>query len=226
MSTCPAPEELASLALGQLEPDAAASLQAHLNQCPACQQALAEWTDLLGLLPLAEPPVAPPPDLKRRILATVAEETPAAANHRTTYRRWLGLVAAVALMLGGYAALRVDGVIPPVHQTEPAQAVRLDGVGPGTGATAWVSFERSQGGTRVHITAEGLPPLQPGEVYQLWAVKNGKRWACGNFTVDQNGRGEGSTWIAWAVTFDTLGITREPDASGVAPRGPKVLGTS
>jgi hypothetical protein len=249
MSACPAPEELTSLALRHLDEAEAARLQSHVDRCPHCQESLAAWTDLLGLLPTAEPQVAPPPALKRRLLASLTPQelpveprpmtslphtgqpTPSLSAHgqptpnlaRSTPSRtshWIGLVATLALILGGYTLWRVERLAP--------HTIALSGVGPASGARAQVALLTEGTGTRVTLTATGLPPLAPDEVYQLWAIKDGKRQAVCAFKVDPTGRGEANYWLPGPLAYDSLGVTREPseDYHSQQPRGPKVLGSS
>lgn len=218
MSVCPASEALTSLALRHLDEAEAARLQAHVDRCPPCREALAAWTDLLGELPLAEQPVAPPPELKRRILGALPpqEQAPPASNRFLL--RWVGLVATFALLLGSYAIWRVERLSP--------ETIALKGEGPAKGATAQVALYEEGTGTRVAITAVGLPPLAQDEVYQLWLLKGGERKAVCAFKVDASGHGETTYWLPGRIAYDRLGVTREPDATySHEPRGPKVLGS-
>jgi anti-sigma-K factor RskA len=225
MSSCPAPEELCDLALRHLNEAQAAHLQAHVDHCPDCQEALDSWSDLLGLLPLVESPVTPPPDLKRRILADLAVEATPIAAGRAPNRflggiavRWVGLVASVALLLGGYAVWQVQRLKPAPH------TIALHGLGPAPGAKAHLALFKEGSGTRVAIDAEGLPPTGKDEVYQVWSIKDGQRRALCNFKVDETGYGETSYWLPRPLAYDTIGVTLEPDPYGSQPRGPKVLG--
>lgn len=217
MSACPAPEELTSLALRHLDEAEAARLQAHVDLCPPCRKALAVWTDLLGELPLVEQPIAPPPELKRRLLGAL----PASADPpllRRVSTLWVSLAATLALVLGGYSLWRVERMTP--------EMIALRGEGPAHGASAQVALYHEGDGTRVAITAAGLPPLTQDEVYQLWLVNGSEREAVCFFKVDATGHGETTYWLPRRITYDRLGVTREPDATySHEPRGPKVLGS-
>lgn len=79
---------------------------------------------------------------------------------------------------------------------------------------------------RITLEGQGLAPLAPGEVYQLWLIKDGKRTSGGIFVVDAAGKGGMSTRLPGEAPFDALGVTREPDAFGEQPRGPKVMGST
>ncbi|HLO02581.1 MAG TPA: anti-sigma factor [Symbiobacteriaceae bacterium] len=228
MSVCPAPDELTSLALHHLDEAEAGRLQAHVDRCPPCQEALAVWTDLLGQLPLTESPIAPPPDLKRRILGALppqdlpTQAEPAAKRApdrllRHVASRWVGLVATFALVLGSYALWRVERLSP--------HTIALQGVGPGQGALAQIALYTEGNGTRVSINATGLPPLTDEEVYQLWLLYDQERYPLCSFKVDASGHGEANYWLPGKLEYQSLGVTREPDATAThEPRGPKVLG--
>lgn len=219
MSACPAPDELTSLALRHLDLAEASRLQAHVDRCPLCRAALDAWIDLIGELPLAERPTPPPPELKRRILgALTPQEAEATPWHSRLLTRWVGLVATFALLLGGYSLWQVERISP--------QTVVLKGVGLGQGASAQVTLYTEGTGTRMAITTAGLPPLTQNEVYRLWVLKDGEREAVCAFKVDASGHGDSTYWLPGKLSFDALGVTREPDETYTEePRGPKVLGS-
>jgi anti-sigma factor RsiW len=68
----PHPKDLlAAYALGSLDADEAASVAAHLAGCPGCAAEVARLRGAVDLLPLAAPPVAPPPGSRDALLARV-----------------------------------------------------------------------------------------------------------------------------------------------------------
>jgi anti-sigma-K factor RskA len=71
--------QIAAYALGETE--AAAPLLEHLAACPACQRSLRAYVQVARMLPYDAPDVAPPPDLRARILTAV--EGSAAASPAT-----------------------------------------------------------------------------------------------------------------------------------------------
>jgi hypothetical protein len=109
-----------ALAPAQLEP-----LQAHLDQCPECRQALDELRRTLALVKGLEP-VEPPPWLADRILERVraAPRTPTALQRLLSLAARPPLQAAGILLvcLAGYLVLRVSGPqnMPAPPQTVPA----------------------------------------------------------------------------------------------------------
>ena len=70
--TCTEFEELSgAYVLDAITPEEREAADAHLAQCPHCTQLVKEMRSAVDFLPLAVPQVAPPPQLKGRILAAV-----------------------------------------------------------------------------------------------------------------------------------------------------------
>lgn len=234
MSNCPRADEAILYALGQLTNDEERAFAQHLEQCVACRLKHAEIADTLDLLPLAAPPVLPPVELKAKCMQRIADEARHSPVQRAeTRRRWIvtsGVAAAVlALVVGSYALVKIQVLqheLAGFQQAAPVErSVAMTGTQAAPAATARAVVAREGAGTRITLQAKGLPVLQPGEAYQLWAIKDGKRKNCGVFLVDATGTGGVATWLPEWVEFDALGITREPDAFGQQPRGTKVLGS-
>jgi hypothetical protein len=61
------------------------------------------------------------------------------------------------------------------------------------------------------LIVSGLPPLQPGLVYQFWLVQNGQLRRAGEFTVDNSGLGLLQVATDTAIgAYDAMGISVEP----------------
>lgn len=229
MQTCPRIDDAVALAFHQLSGAELASFQEHLDNCPACRLKLAEVGETVDLLAFAAPQVTPPPDLKEKVVRRVEGE---AKGSRPVWRRLAVPAAAVAavlaLALGTYSTLellqlrqKMAEIVAPVQRS-----YALAGTEHAPSASAQLVVSREGGGTRVELQAGGLPQLAPGQAYQLWLIKDGKRTSGGVFVIDATGRGGVVTWLPGTVQFDALGVTREPDAYGLQPRGMKVLGST
>lgn len=74
------------------------------------------------------------------------------------------------------------------------------------------------------LRAEGFPPLQEGQAYQLWLIRGDTRTSGGLFTVDENGCG---TYVFHPTQsleeFDGMGITPEPAGGSPGPTAPPVV---
>lgn len=74
-------------ALGALETDEAAAVDAHVRSCPACAHALSEAERTVGMLPFLVPMQTPPADNKAALFARVAHVQKAAAASSLPVRR-------------------------------------------------------------------------------------------------------------------------------------------
>lgn len=234
MSTCPRVDEAVAYALHQLTSAEAAAFQEHMAFCAPCRLKRSEITETLDLLPLAVETIQPPAHLKENVLRSIAAESVAPkrdSRQRRLLSVWAVAASIFALGIGTYALVRTSSLqerLAGFQQAAPVEySYSLAGVGDAPGAGGQVSVARAgSAGTRVTLQAHGLPPLKAGEVYQLWLVKNGKRTNGGVFVVDATGQGGLATWLPGNVEYDTVGVTREPDAFGTQPRGKKVMGSS
>ncbi|MNC24231.1 Anti-sigma-K factor rskA [compost metagenome] len=58
-------------ALGALQDDEMERFEVHLQECPECEKLVKEYRQVIGMLPLASEPVAPPVGMKKRIMSSV-----------------------------------------------------------------------------------------------------------------------------------------------------------
>ena len=74
---------LPSYALGALEDDERANVETHLDGCAACRNEVERLTAAVDALAESVVPVAPPPDVRRRLMARIAAERQAPSAHTT-----------------------------------------------------------------------------------------------------------------------------------------------
>ena len=95
--------------------------------------------------------------------------------------------------------------------------------------TGWEANARgmlmvSRSGSQALLLALNLRPLPPDRVYQVWLVKNGRRYNGGHFTVDSSGYGQTLIFpYASIAEFEGIGITIEPIGGSSGPTGISVL---
>ena len=169
-------EDVASYALGALEPGDARSFERHLADCELCR------TDLVGLRPvvhaLSETPeqVDPPPELRGRLMAVVereaaerkasdAERAPARARPWWQPRPLNALAAACVVLVVGI------GIGIGVTGGGGEDGREYEGTAP-AGVEASLRIEKDDG----KLTLQGMDAPPAGKVMQVWLVhgQNGK----------------------------------------------------
>jgi hypothetical protein len=120
--------------------------------------------------------------------------------------------------------------LAPSLIAQPAQVVKqftLKAFDPGMPEASGKCFIKQQGDTKqLVLQVNGLNKNSGDWAYQVWLVKEGVRYNGGTFRVNDKGDGVLTYDLPAAESsFETLGITLEPDSQGTKPRGKKVLGT-
>ncbi|HEU5253279.1 MAG TPA: anti-sigma factor [Solirubrobacterales bacterium] len=174
-------ELLGAYALGHLGGDERIGLEAHLDGCALCREELASLQPVAQMLPHADPArfgpaPQPPPELGRRIAATIAAERRQGEERRR--RRLFGGFA-----LGGAAAAAVAAVLLLVvfggsdESADPQQRVRFAGLPEGIAIDA--TLEPHAYGTEIHMYVHGVPS---GTLCRVWLRgPNGVSYPAGTF---------------------------------------------
>ncbi len=212
-------ERIAASALGaDLPAQESAQVLLHLTGCAHCRQRLNEYATIADLLPLQAPLVAPPADLRERIMVAAqhqrSQAPPRPQPHAQARQpqpppwQWpsipwrraltpaLGLLAAVLLVwgVGLYGQLQQQ-----YARSAQQQAVAVAAFGnpdaqerllvPTSAAPeAWGRVLISPSAPAVALYVKNLPPLPAGHTYQVWLVQHGQYLSVGTFTVDPHGR--------------------------------------
>jgi anti-sigma factor RsiW len=182
-------DSAAAYLLGALPAGELQAYEAHLAGCPACREEIEVLAPAAEALPASVEPMAPPPELKARIMAEVereaallaaagpaADRPPAREPSPPRRRSWLPRLSgaprlatfaatAALLVLGvagglGIARLAGDDAHTVAVQVDAARA-------PGAGAQLEVS------GDGATLVARGLPAPPSGRVYQVWLKRPG-----------------------------------------------------
>ena len=185
---------------------------------------------LIGVVRIAIPTVAPPGDLERIVVAAIEREAtlrPEAPRRRSLRLRRLapalaGAVAVVAAVVvsltsfrGGEAGtLEVRAVLQaPVGQVAASVEIRRTGIG-----------------RLIALESDSLPILPKGDYYELWFVGPGDRPAApnrisaGTFHPDEDGRSRVRfTAAVDPALYRELSVTAEPGDGDPNPTGPEVL---
>lgn len=172
-------ELLGAYALGHLEGDERAGLEAHLEGCPGCREELAGLAPVAKMLPHADPArfelaPQPPPELGKRIAATIEGE-----KQRTEQRRRRRLFGGFAF--GGAAAAAVAAVLLLFvfggSSPDAGQPVKFTDLPEGISISA--TLEPHAYGTEIHMYVHGVPS---GTLCRVWLKgRNGTSYPAGTF---------------------------------------------
>ena len=212
--------ELGAYVLGALEPDEAADIRRHLQECPDCaaeRDALAPMPGLLSLAGGADAAVNEPlsPAFEERLLDAYAREhTDMPRRHIGRLRRWLRprwlAVGATAVVAAAAAAVAI--VVLGGEESGGNYNVAFRNVG-APGATAQARLESSDSGTTVHLLVKGLPKDAVYEVMcdaPMWTA------SAGTFRIGPDGRAY--------VVLTTAMRRGEYDAIRIVKRGHRADG--
>ena len=239
-----------------MDPEERRRVEQHLaSGCGRCEAALLESLRVAGHLLDAVAPVEPSEEVKQALLDRARSDTaePAStAPAATRGWRWLPAAAAllVAIGLGAYAQslrdqsgslqaslieerasrqaaeerLREQDSRIATLTAPNARAVTLSGQGDIAGARARAFLDPESRLLTFYVY--DLPPLPPGQTYQVWVIVEGTPLSAGTFGVEADGRAELEADVLPALEPDaavTVAVTVEPLGGVPQPTGPMVL---
>jgi hypothetical protein len=229
-------ELLDAYALGAAEPEEAAALEEHMADCVRCWAALNEAQRAAASLALSTTPQPAPDSLRRRILAD-AERLQYPAGPKLLERLpklWptgVGLLAATAAASLAFtlfvqtevsdlrgendrlaadvetadAQLMQQQQVMALLAAPDTQQIKLEPTDPTSSASA--VYHWSGSAKMGAILCHSLPPLQEGQVYQIWFLTEDDSYPAGRF----------ETWHGIGQTSMYLGdIPEHPVAIGVS----------
>jgi hypothetical protein len=189
-------QSLGAYVLGALEPDEAAAVRRHLEECPECAAERDALTPLPGLLSLAdgaEAAVNEPlsPAFEERLLDAYARDHAVppprrpklGALRRRLRPRWLAV--GVATVAAAAAAAFGIAVIGDEDAGEGHYDVAFRSVG-APGASGHANLEGGGGGTTVHLWVKGLP-RDTDAVYEVLCDAEAWTASAGTFRTDSDG---------------------------------------
>ena len=222
---------IAPVALGAAAPHEIARVEAHAEECAVCGEQLASLRAAADVLAIAVPQHDPPPSLKDSLMATVRAEAaerageepvaePAARPRREGRRRFLGIPAwpAAAAVAAIVALALAIGLVVSTSGASGGDATTIAmTAGPeAPGITGQVLYVPDEDTAVVNLS--DLPPLQPGDAYQLWVIKDGTPTSAGLF--ESTGPAAARTVATGLQDADALAVTAQPATSRAAPQGP------
>jgi anti-sigma-K factor RskA len=227
-------------------------VDAHLAECDICANDARELALAFDQVGSSETPVAPPPELRAKVLRRLSSEQ-RSVPRRNMGRIWLALAATLVLGLAGglfvtlqrQAQLREQlrttmaerATLADQIATTGAQADRvvailtapdmrrsdLQGVDASTNSVARAYWSVTQG---LLIVADRLPAPPPGRAYQVWLIgASGGPVSAGLIEGPRSGRGILIAPSPLGVPAGpvTVAVTDEPAGGLSSPTGSKHL---
>ena len=209
-------EALGAYALGHLSEEERVSLEAHLEGCPACRAEAAALGSVANLLPHADPerfgpaPV-PPPELGKRITATIGAERRSRRRHRHL-RLGFGLGAAAA---AAAAAVLAIFVLAGGDDGGPEQHVAFRSLPSGVKIAA--ALEPQAYGTEIHMYVKGIRSGTLCQVYMRGP--SGRDVSAGTFRYRWGGDASAVLSAALDLSRAKALVVHAGDRTFVAPLG-------
>ena len=232
-------EDIPAYALGALDAEEIAALEAHLKTCDACRAELAEYRALSDSLLTAIPPKQPSAGLRKRLQSSLpgAQKSTPRLNWSWSFSQ-LAMTAALVLLLAMnlYSVLQVRTL-----QLEQARLARQYHTGetvlsmlsyPGTQRLA-INSDKVVGSLLldedrdiVALIVWNMPALPENQTYQIWLIDpQGSRVSAGLFRPE--GEQAYTTQIVFPQQslshFTGIGVTVEPAGGSKAPTGERIF---
>jgi len=221
-------------ALDALDERERAAFEAHLTGCPTCTVELAEFRATAARLSDAVA-TRPPASLRDSVLATAsrtAQERPVVPL-RHPVPRWrrqapmLAAAAATVVVVGAVGAyVHEHGQLTDLQDRDRREAAVMvaddaDAFVTETGGTTVkvVSSESMDGAV---VLMRGVPRLEDGRSYQLWALDNGRAESLGVMGNDDVG-GTTSHLVEGLSGAEQVAVTVEPEGGSDQPSQAPVL---
>lgn len=242
---------LDAYALGAVEGEETSPLEAHMADCVRCWEKLSEAQRAAALLALSVPIREAPPSLRRRILERARKEVSAQLSPLERLRRWwpagIALLGAATLAAVAFAALlqvqvsdlrsERDRLRQELRQAEallaPQQELAALLAAPDMEEITLAPASREIDAVAVYywspsarkggLLSSNLPPLEEGEVYQLWLIVGGERIPAG---ILHSWHGMGQMVVdltSLEQPLEGVGITREKADGSTEPTGEMLL---
>jgi anti-sigma-K factor RskA len=225
-------DDLAAYAIGALPRDEAAELEGHLAGCESCRARLRWLQPAVDMLPASVEQLTPPERIRNELMATVraeaeaearTESPPARAGPRPRWRDWGGFllrpataVGAVVLVVAGTAA----GYALRGSSEDETTVIEARASSPAQADLVSATLERSDGSATLHVRE--LPPIDPGEVYEVWVQRAGAVEPSNTFVLNDDGTAVAAV-PGSLEDADAVLVTREPLGGSERPTSPPVL---
>ena len=187
--------------MGTLEPREERDVEDHLQGCAGCTEEARELRLAHErLADLVYGTVAPPEDLKARVVAGVPRRE---ASRRVPI--WVAAAVCVLAVLGVI-------LTPDLYGGREMASANLSPTGRAPDAGGAVSIQGTGENMEMRLEAWGLPPCKSEQYYELWLVEGDERVSAGTFTVGRSGRVDVTLNAPnFAASYPSVGVTAEYD---------------
>jgi anti-sigma-K factor RskA len=219
--------DAAAYVLGALEQDELEAFRAHLSGCAACREEVAALQHVADALPAAAPAIAPPQDLRRRVMEAVRVEQKRAASTALADRRPARShrrppfspqrpAAALGGALATVAAI-VVAIVLASSGSSPTRVIRANVRGAGT-AKLIVAAGRGE------LVVTHFPPPGRGRIYQVWLQRPHRAPAPTHTLFDVTTGGAGEVGVAGDLHgVSEVLVTAEPLGGSSVPTSAPVI---
>ena len=226
-------EILAGYVLGNLDEVELAWLNQELAVNPQLREKIKQLEAILTLMPYSLPDNVPHSHLRDKILAKAQLK-----SHKShSFNRLSWIVSAVTALSTLWLGINNHGLRQQLalknnqlqqHQElivflrQPNNSLvslkGLDRLPQASGSLFIVPEEK-----KAILALQNLEPLSGKQVYRLWAVSQGKKTGCANFTPDENGTVHLKLSNNALNKANSLLVTVEPEADTLQPQGNPIL---
>ena len=217
-------EEVGAFLLGALTDLEIQAFERHMSHCPTCRDEVERLRPASDALPRAVEQLTPPTALKTALMEVVDQEAEqrgaeTARPARPPRRRWSFLPSLRPVLVAGALALGVAGGFGVARLSETTEEPRtisaqVDEQRIPEASARLVLQDNGENGAILRV--QGMPSLDPNQVYQAWVARDKTFVPQPTFEVGDTGGG------AVAIPDNLSGadqilVTREPRGGARAP---------
>jgi anti-sigma-K factor RskA len=219
--------DAAAYVLGALEKQELEAFLAHLSGCAACRDEVAALQHVADALPAAAPPMAPPQELRRRVIGAVrveqkgdASATLADRRPARSLRRLRFAPPRPAAAVGGALAVAAAIVVAIVIASGGSSATRVIQANVRGAGTAKLILA----GGRGELVVSHFPPPGRGRIYQVWLQRPHRAPSPTRTLFDVTTGGTGEVGVAGDLHgVSEVLVTSEPLGGSSAPTTAPVI---
>jgi anti-sigma-K factor RskA len=198
-------DDVGAYLLGALNDLERQAFERHLAGCSECQEEIERLRPAAEALPGSVAQLAPPPGLKKRLMAEVERDSGVVSLPRRRAPRRLLAVAAVLLLgvVAGFGIAQLGGDDTRVVTATVAEAM------PQAGGNLEIR------GDDATLRLHDMPELAGARVYQVWLQHGERMVPARTFEVGSAGRGD--VELRGVSDADGVYVTREPRGGAQVP---------